>query len=129
MSNEQNDARMKRRFGMSRRDLLRRGAIVGGTLIWTIPVVKTISSAGEGENGSPVFGCCECRTAPNAGQNNTEKCTGSGLFACTTLPQHTDNATTCRNFCDSQSTGFTHWCLQGASTPRACTAGFECDEA
>jgi hypothetical protein len=54
------DERMRRQLGVSRRDLLRRGAIVGGTLLWTVPVVSTISRA-HGQNvRSPAFVCCEC---------------------------------------------------------------------
>ena len=52
--------RMRRQLGVSRRDLLRRGAIVGGTLVWTVPVVATLSRA-HGQNvRSPAFVCCEC---------------------------------------------------------------------
>lgn len=32
-------------LGISRRDLLRRGAVVGGTLVWAAPAVQTISRA------------------------------------------------------------------------------------
>ncbi len=66
---ERPQSRMKHRIGMSRRDLLRRGAVVGGTLIWTIPAIKTISSAHVAA-GSPIFTCCECR-AGNAHENKT----------------------------------------------------------
>jgi hypothetical protein len=76
-------SRMKHRIGMSRRDLLRRGAIVGGTLLWTIPVIKTISSAHVAP-GSPTFTCCECR-AGNAGElkttGNVFECTDDGSIA------------------------------------------------
>ncbi len=46
---------------MSRRDLLRRGAVVGGTLLWTIPVISTLSRAHIRAAHSPATGCCECR--------------------------------------------------------------------
>lgn len=52
---------IRRQLGVSRRDLLRRGAVVGGTLIWTVPVVATISKAHFRTAHSPAFVCCECR--------------------------------------------------------------------
>ena len=52
--------RMRRQLGLSRRDLLRRGAIVGGTLLWTVPVVSTLSRAHPQNVRSPAFTCCEC---------------------------------------------------------------------
>jgi hypothetical protein len=52
--------RMRRQLGVSRRDLLRRGAIVGGTLLWTVPVVSTLSRAHPQNVKSPAFFCCEC---------------------------------------------------------------------
>jgi len=55
---ENRSGQVRHRLGMSRRDLIRRGAIVGGTLIWTIPAIKTINSAQAA--GSPTFTCCIC---------------------------------------------------------------------
>lgn len=41
-------------LGISRRDLLKRGAVVGGTLVWAAPVVQTISrSALAQTDGTP----------------------------------------------------------------------------
>ena len=51
---------MRRRIGISRRDLLRRGAVVGGTLIWTVPVISSLSQAHKAK-GSPLFVCCWCK--------------------------------------------------------------------
>jgi hypothetical protein len=47
--------------GISRRSLLRKGAIVGGSLLWTTPVVQSITppaSAKVSPNG--VCSCCAC---------------------------------------------------------------------
>ena len=55
---------MRRQLGVSRRDLLRRGAIVGGTLLWTIPVVSTLSRAHPNNVKSPAFVCCEFQDGP-----------------------------------------------------------------
>lgn len=46
-------------LGISRRDVLRRGAVVGGTLVWAAPAVQTISrSALAQTNGTPEPGDC-----------------------------------------------------------------------
>jgi hypothetical protein len=42
-------------LGISRRTLLRRGALVGGTLVWTAPVVQTIA-APSAAAGTPLDG-------------------------------------------------------------------------
>ncbi|MFB3739109.1 MAG: hypothetical protein ACE14W_09130 [Candidatus Velamenicoccus archaeovorus] len=51
-------------LGMSRRDLLRRGAIVGGTLLWVAPAVQSITpiARAQTENGSPTCSACYCFT-------------------------------------------------------------------
>jgi hypothetical protein len=99
--NEPSASRVRHRLGMSRRDLLRRGAVVGGTLIWTIPVVKTLSSA-HPSTGSPLFGCCECRKGP-AGK---KKCTpGTGHIVCY------DEAESCQN-CTQAESKCQAWCKQ-----------------
>lgn len=46
--------------GMNRRDLLRRGAILGGALAWTVPAVQTLSGAAFAA-GSPCIGRFEYR--------------------------------------------------------------------
>lgn len=69
---------MRRQLGVSRRDLLRRGAVVGGTLLWTVPVISTISRAHEKPAGSPAFVCCECY-APRIGNQPRFKCQPSSF--------------------------------------------------
>ena len=51
---------MRRHLGVSRRDLIRRGAIVGGTLVWTIPVISTLSKNASTHEASGTFTCCQC---------------------------------------------------------------------
>jgi hypothetical protein len=51
-------------LGMSRRDLIRRGAIVGGTLLWVAPAIQSMAPkafAQEAGPGSP-RPCRACRT-------------------------------------------------------------------
>jgi hypothetical protein len=51
---------MRRHLGVSRRDLIRRGAIVGGTLIWTVPIISTLSKDAAAHEASGTFTCCQC---------------------------------------------------------------------
>lgn len=60
---EQSDSEARR--GISRRDLLKRGAIVGGTLLWAAPVVESLAAPAFAST-SPVFqSCCECAGTKN----------------------------------------------------------------
>ena len=47
-------------LGISRRDLIRRAAIVGGTLIWAAPAVQTITAKAYAATSPIVSACCEC---------------------------------------------------------------------
>ncbi len=49
--------------GMTRRDMLRRGAIVGGTLLWVAPAIQSMAPkafAVEGSVGSQGCAACYC---------------------------------------------------------------------
>lgn len=47
--------------GLSRRDLIRRGAVIGGTLVWATPTIQTLATpAFAGTPGEP--GCPETHT-------------------------------------------------------------------
>jgi hypothetical protein len=50
-------------LGLSRRDLLRRGAVVGGTLLWAAPAVQSITQPAfaQEQTGSVRYACCWCR--------------------------------------------------------------------
>jgi hypothetical protein len=102
---------------MSRRDLLRRGAIVGGTLIWTVPVIKTLSAHAD-PAGSPTFTCCECR-AGNAG----EKSTGNS-FECTAGSISTEQD--CSTHCAGRAPGQRAYDFHSATTPFTCDSNNLC---
>src|SRR3712207_1856650 len=127
---EQREGQMRRRIGMSRRDLIRRGAVVGGTLIWTIPVVKTISQAHVQPGASPYFTCCQCKSATSAGGSfppGAQRCSGGDNLSCTTAPSSTQGTTTyrtdlesgCQAYCRAQGRTY---CFHRASTPISCTS-------
>ena len=61
-----------------RREMLRRAAVVGGSLIWAVPAVQTLAPKALAQSASPVFGCCECRS----GAAGREKCNGLGQSYC-----------------------------------------------
>jgi hypothetical protein len=45
--------------GMTRRDLMKRGAVVGGTLLWVAPAIQSFGSkAYAQEQGSPLCDAC-----------------------------------------------------------------------
>ena len=48
-------------LGMSRRDLLRRSAIVGGTLLWVAPAIESIAPKAFAQTLAPSSpGCAAC---------------------------------------------------------------------
>jgi hypothetical protein len=53
------DESARRELGISRRELLRKGAIVGGTLLWATPVVQSLTPAAQAA-ASPICSCCAC---------------------------------------------------------------------
>jgi hypothetical protein len=59
---DRDDEHLRHRLGISRRDLMRRGAVVGGTaaLLWTVPAIKSLHPETFAQSGSPMHCCCEC---------------------------------------------------------------------
>jgi hypothetical protein len=52
------------RDGLSRRELIRKGAAVGGHLLWVAPMVQTLAPKVLAHELSGTFTCCQCtRTA------------------------------------------------------------------
>jgi hypothetical protein len=49
--------------GLTRRDLLKRGAVIGG-LIWTAPVIQSVTSRAFAAS-SELISCCQCSQAPS----------------------------------------------------------------
>jgi hypothetical protein len=53
----------ERRTRLTRRDVLRRGALVGGGLLWAAPVIQSIRTPAYA--GSPDYeACCQCANPP-----------------------------------------------------------------
>ena len=102
-------------LGISRRALLRRGAIAGGTLLWVAPVIKSLTPpALAGTNGSP-FGetcCCQCSTG-GAGGDTFVSC-GDGF---TNDPQ---GEADCQAACGAGATSSLHCGEQCNETSNEC---------
>lgn len=62
MDEQTNDPSIDTNLGISRRSVLRRGAVVGGTLVWAAPAVQSISRTALAA-GTPVDPADDCCTA------------------------------------------------------------------
>jgi hypothetical protein len=98
---------------IQRREMLRRAAIVGGSLVWAVPAVQTLAPKAFAQTASPVFGCCECRS----GAVGREKCNGLDRVQCTTAGSAATSETTCAQFCASQGKSY---CFHASPTPLNC---------
>jgi hypothetical protein len=54
------DERVRRELGISRRELLRKGAIVGGSLLWVTPVVQSLTPPAYAGQTPRLCSCCCC---------------------------------------------------------------------
>jgi hypothetical protein len=102
------DDGVRRELGISRRELIRRGAIVGGTLLWATPVIQSLSPpAFAGVTPAACSCCCCVKPLPVPG----------GQIQCTT---DSFDQTFCTVFCAA------------AGGPRSGTQGFctgsSCDD-
>jgi hypothetical protein len=111
---------------LNRRDLLRRGAIVGGSLLWVAPAIQSLSPRASAQTaGSPVFGCCECRNGPvggelcNAGQDHIECTTAGSGQAPGSGPA--SSAADCQAYCASKQQAY---CFHAGASPNiTCVPG------
>jgi hypothetical protein len=105
------DDGVRRELGISRRELIRRGAIVGGTLLWATPVIQSLSppAFAAPPGGTPAACSCCCCVKPIPVPGGTIHCTTDSF-----------DRTFCEAFC------------AGAGGPRPGTQGFctgaDCDD-
>jgi hypothetical protein len=97
---ERNDGGMRRELGISRRELMRRGVVVGGTLAWAAPVVQTMGAKAFAQMGTSPGTCAACycwngdKQNPSVGSGGgIDECSDNGLFV------HRMNRDTCENWC------------------------------
>lgn len=109
-------------LGMTRRDLLRRGAVVGGTLLWVAPAIQSIAPAASAQvdRASPgTHACCYCFNggdpnnpgAPPPGQNPYE-CLANGVSG------DKINGDACETYCNSL--GYDNHIYQSGPDPFTC---------
>jgi hypothetical protein len=104
------NSRQQREGRISRRELLRRGAIVGGTLVWATPALQSLAPPAYAQYAR--CGCCYCwdgdkqTTTHDACLDNGS----SGLLA---------DAESCRSWCGSTASGgpyqFSEYCSAATS--------------
>jgi hypothetical protein len=82
-------------LGVSRRDLLRRGAIVGGTLLWVAPVVQSLNTKAYAQTqaGSGACATCYCAFIGPNGRLRYDECNVDGITGI-----YASDAT-CASFC------------------------------
>ena len=98
--------------GMTRRDLMRRGAIVGGTLLWVAPAIQSVGSKAYAQVQGPSPGLCAACYCYTTDANNIvlrDECSDNGLA------QQRFSNDACETFCDDQGYENHQYC-SGASS-------------
>lgn len=92
--------------GVTRRDAIRRGAIVGGTVLWATPIVQSLTPAAHAQAATRC-GCCYCwdgdRNDPTDDLCNDNGQSGSRA-----------DATACATFCSNEGFANSEWCSEFA---------------
>jgi hypothetical protein len=86
--------------GMTRRDLMRRGAVVGGTLLWVAPAIQSFGAKAYAQVQGPSPGncaACYCYTLDGNGNVSSDECSDDGVIA-PGSPQRF-SADACETFC------------------------------
>jgi hypothetical protein len=81
------------RSGPNRRDVLRRGAILGGAMVWTVPVVQTFGGAAFAATGTPPCSPDEIQVNdPTSGACVTKFTLAATPQCCDCIASHPDPA-------------------------------------
>ena len=87
--------------GMTRRDMLRRGAIVGGTLLWVAPAIQSMAPkafAVEGSVGSKGCAACYCWSGTQGNLHNPE----AGEAGTNVQQDGLRSSSDCRDWCNHE---------------------------
>jgi hypothetical protein len=121
MGNSENQDRndLQRELGISRRGLIKRGAIVGGTLVWAVPVIQSLSPPAFAQIVSPVrHFCCHCYNA-NAHRSTITSTSGYCLSDGGFFPDgHNASEPHCEEHCTSL--GFDTFVYNAGPDPYGC---------
>lgn len=91
MTDKERKLDLQAEFGMSRRELLRRGAVVGGALLWVAPAMQSLTPPAYANTVSELATtCCSCKHVNRSGM----KCA-----------QDHFTAQACSDFCGLQKDG------------------------
>ena len=94
---------MPEREGLSRRELFRKGAVVGGHLLWIAPAIQTLTPKVLAQQVSGTFTCCQC--ARTVGINTQTRA----------LLDTASSSVECQAACQAETpTG--NWIMQGFKT-------------
>ena len=108
------------RGGLSRREVLRRGAIVGGNLLWIAPAIQTLTPKAYAQTAA--FACCDCR-AGNAGENKGGTNAAFKLCPTGSIASESD----CNSACAAQGpNGGKAYAFQTSGSPLTCNATSGC---
>jgi hypothetical protein len=84
----------QQRSGLSRREMLRRAGILGGTLLWVAPAVQTLTPPAYADVSPGISTCCQCTKVSGPGparrcfaDDPTANTPGSCTTKCTTFQQ------------------------------------------
>jgi hypothetical protein len=106
------------RRGITRRDVLKRGAVIGG-VVWAVPVIDTVM-ASPAFAGSIVHYCCYCYDEVDANNCGTvANPSDGGLNDFGTADGHPTSASACA--CSCSQLGYTQY-QWGGPSPNAYTA-------
>ena len=87
-------------LGVTRRDMLRRGAVVAGTLLWAVPAIESIAPSARASTESGRCASCYCWHRTNAGTGTLDRdlCITDGVFPGIPTASAEDCATFCASF-------------------------------
>jgi hypothetical protein len=78
------------RAGPNRRDVLRRGAILGGAMVWTVPVVQTFGGAAFAATGTPPCTPEEITIGPPGGPCDMKLTLAATAQCCNCIASYSD---------------------------------------
>lgn len=105
--------------GMTRRDLMRRGAVVGGTLLWVAPAIQSFGAKAYAAVQGPSPGncaACYCYSLDGNGNVDIDECSDDGVV----VPTHPERFSrdACQTSCEAG--GYTNFQYCSGTKP-ACS--------
>lgn len=116
--------------GVTRRDLVKRGAVVGGALLWATPIVQSIGpSALAQQRAESQCGCCYCYNGDKAtAVDANDQCLANGFHFAESCEETCTNAGF-ENFEECKGAPGDCNCVQGTSaTPNPPNKGCNCPD-